>query len=198
MAYFDALFTTNRKMIIYIGRRTCPDCTYAFDTFMIPYLKTNPNLPPIYGLGVLDNEVWLTATGNNTLRWSDFKKNYDMDNQLNTRLGYATGFVTTFMYIETNGQSIQENPLIIKDMIVTYNDSSLLNPTHPFDAVKNLRTTRITHTFFDGKRPLAYKNLNLTNQLIAEHNSTDALREILKPYHNQALAEFFSFYITNL
>jgi hypothetical protein len=189
-ANFDLLFTKNQKMIIYIGRRTCPDCTYAFNTFVLPYIQANPTLPPIYGIDVLDNQIWRAETGNNTPGWSDFKTNYGMDNVLNTTFGYATGFVPTFMYIETNGQSIQANPLIIKDMIVTYNDSSR--------NANNEWTNRLTRTFFDGSRPLQYTNLNLTTLTFSEDNtptSSDKLRPILEPYHNRAMLDFFSMYL---
>jgi hypothetical protein len=113
-----------------------------------------------------------------------------MDNVLNTKFGYATGFVPTFMYIETNGQSIQANPLIIKDMIVTYNDSSRNS--------NNEWTNRLTRTFFDGSRPLQYTNLNLTTITFEEEeipNSSDDLRAVLKPYHNPAMLAFFSMYL---
>ena len=194
-ANFDQLFTKNQKMIIYIGRRTCPDCTYAFNTFVLPYIQANPTLPPIYGLDVLDNQLWSADTGNATPGWSDFKTNYGMDNILNTTFGYATGFVPTFMYIETNGQSIQANPLIIKDMLVTYNDSSLQNPLLPFNADTNPRTTSLSRTFFDGSRPLQYTELNLTDLVLPVHASGTELRGILEPYHNQAMEEFFEMYL---
>jgi hypothetical protein len=217
---FDLLFTTNRKMIIYIGRNTCPDCTYAFNTFMIPFLRANPSLPPIYGLDVLDNQIWNPTTGNATPGWEAFKTNYGMNNILNTTFGYSTGFVPTFMYIETDGQSIQANPLIIKDMVVTYNDSSLLDPSKRFDNNPtrenadnqiepnpnyNPRTTSITRTFFDGSRPLKYTNLNifelsdqvLPSNLPANHNSDD-LRNILKPHHKKAMLDFFTMYLPKI
>ncbi len=216
-ANFDLLFTKNQKMVIYIGRRSCGDCTYAFNTFVLPYIRANPTLPPIYGLDVLDNQIWRADTANSTPGWEDFKTNYGMNNILNTTFGYATGFVPTFMYIETNGQSIQANPLIIKDMLVTYNDSSLLDPSKRFDNNPtrenednqtesnpnyNPRTTSITRTFFDGSRPLKYTSLNifeisdsvLPSNLPANHDSND-LREILKPHHNKAMLDFFTMYL---
>ena len=189
-ANFDQLFTKNQKMIIYIGRRLCGDCTYAFNSFVLPYIQANPTLPPIYGIDVEDNQLWRANTGNSTPGWSEFKTNYGMDNVLNTKFGYATGFVPTFMYIETNGQSIQTNPLIIKDMIVTYNDSSRNS--------NNEWTNRLTRTFFDGSRPLQYTNLNLTTITFEEEeipNSSDDLRAVLKPYHNPAMLAFFSMYL---
>ena len=194
-ANFDQLFTKNQNMIIYIGRRTCPDCTYAFNTFVLPYLRNNPTLPPIYGIDVLDNQIWRADTGNATPGWSDFKTNYGMDNVLNTTFGYATGFVPTFMYIETNGQSIQTNPLIIKDMLVTYNDSSLQNPLLPFNAETNPRTTALSRTFFDGTRPLQYTTLDLTSLVLPVHGSGTELRGILEPHHNQAMEAFFDMYL---
>jgi len=201
-ANFDLLFTSQRKMIIYIGREDCPDCSYAFNTFLIPFLKANPNLPPIYGLDVMLNGIRVptvtgqeSVTGNNTPGWTEFKTNYGMDTNLNTTFGYATGFVPTFMYIETNGQSIQANPLIIKDMVVTYNDSSLANPSSSFNADTNPRTTALTRTFFDGSRPLQYTELDLRDLVLPVHNSTAELRTILEPYHNQAMADFFDMYL---
>jgi hypothetical protein len=121
------------------------------------------------------------------------------------------------MYIETNGQSIQTNPLIIKDMLVTYNDSSLLDPSKRFDNSPtrknennedipnpdyNPRTTSITRTFFDGSRPLKYTTLNifelsdsvLPSDLPENHDSND-LRKILEPHHNQAMLDFFTMYL---
>ena len=194
-ANFDQLFTTQQKMIIYIGRRTCSDCTYAFNTFVLPYIRDNPILPTIYGIDVLDNNIWRPETGNNTPGWADFKTNYGMDNVLNTTFGYATGFVPTFMYIETNGQSIQTNPLIIKDMMVTYNDSSLLDPTQSFEAQTNPRTTSLSRTFFDGNRPLQYTSLDLTDLVLPVHQNTSELRAILEPHHNQAMLDFFTMYL---
>jgi hypothetical protein len=197
-ANFDQLFTKDQKMIIYIGRHTCPDCTYAFNTFVLPYIRSNPTLPPIFGLDVLDNQIWRADTGNTTPGWSNFKTNYGMDNILNTTFGYATGFVPTFMYIETNGQSIQANPLIIKDMIVTYNDSSLQNPLLEFNAETNPRTTSLTRTFFDGSRPLGYTTLDLRTLVLPSHSSGAELRTILEPYHNEAMEDFFTMYLPKI
>lgn len=201
-ANFDALFTTNRKMIVYIGREDCPDCTYAFNTFLIPFLKANPGLPPIYGLDVMLNGIRVptvtgqeATTGNNTPGWNTFKTNYGMDNVLNTRFGYATGFVPTFMYIETNGESIQANPLIIKDMVVTYNDSVIENPSMAFNATTNPRTTRITRTFFDGTRPLQYTTLNMLNVEIGATANSNELRQRIETQHNQAMQDFFDMYL---
>ena len=197
-ANFDQLFTTNRKMIVYIGRRTCADCTYAFNTFVLPYIRANPTLPPIYGIDVLDNNIWRSETGNNTPGWSEFKTNYGMDNTLNTTFGYATGFVPTFMYIETNGQSIQANPSIIKDMVVTYNDSSLQDPTKSFDAQTNPRTTSLSRTFFDRSRPLQYTTIDLQTLTLPSHQNSAELRAILEPYHNQAMLAFFTMYLAKV
>ena len=201
-ANIDALFTENKKFILYIGREDCPDCSYAFTTFLVPFLKANSDLPTIYGLDVKVNGIRVptvtgqeSTTGNNTPGWNDFKTNYGMNTTLNTTFGYATGFVPTFMYIETNGESIQANPLIIKDMVVTYNDSSLQDPTASFNAETNPRTTRLTRTYFDGSRPFAYTDLNLTDLVLPTHNSTAELRDILNPYHNQAMQDFFDHYL---
>ena len=193
-ANVDALFTQNHAFILYIGREDCPDCSYAFNTFLIPFLKANPSISTIYGLDVKTNGIRVPTvtgqeaiTGNNTPGWTEFKTNYGMDNVLNTTFGYHTGFVPTFMFINTNGQSIQTNPSIIEDMVVTYNDSSR-------DAEGNW-TTRLTRTYFDGTRPLAFTDLNLTNLELAPHTSTAALRDLLKPYHNQAMQDFFDYYL---
>jgi hypothetical protein len=194
-ANFDQLFTTNRKMIIYIGRRTCADCTYAFNTFVLPYIRNNPTLPTMYGIDVLDNNIWRPETANNTPGWSEFKTNYGMDNVLNTTFGYATGFVPTFMYIETNGQSIQANPSIIKDMMVTYNDSSLQDPTKSFNAETNPRTTSLSRTFFDRSRPLQYTTIDLRTLSLPPHQNSSELRAILEPHHNQAMLDFFTMYL---
>jgi hypothetical protein len=194
-ANFDQLFTTNRKMIIYIGRRTCADCTYAFNTFVLPYIRNNPTLPTMYGIDVLDNNIWRPETANNTPGWSEFKTNYGMDNVLNTTFGYATGFVPTFMYIETNGQSIQANPFIIKDMMVTYNDSSLQDPTKSFNAETNPRTTSLSRTFFDRSRPLQYTTIDLRTLSLPPHQNSSELRAILEPHHNQAMLDFFTMYL---
>ena len=189
-ANFDDLFTVNQNMIIYFGRRTCPDCTYAFNTFMKPFLKANQSIPTIYGIDVLDNNLWLPETGNLTPGWETFKTDYGMNNVLNTTFGYATGFVPTFMYIETNGETIKDNPSIIKDMIVTYNDSSRDS--------NGAFTQGLTRTFFDGTRPLEYTDLNLTDLVLPVHQSSNELRIILEPYHNQAMEDFFLMYLPNL
>lgn len=194
-ANLDQLFLeSNRQFILYIGREDCPDCSYAFQTFLVPFLKTNPNLPTIYGFDVMVNGIRVptvpgqeATTGNNTPGWETFKTNYGMNTVLNTTFGYATGFVPTFMFIETNGQSIQEDPSIIQDMIVTYNDSSR-NENGEW-------TQQLTRTYFDGTRPFQYTDLNLTSLALPIHSSTAALRDILKPYHNQAMQDFFDFYI---
>ncbi len=201
-ANFDRLFTTKRNMIIYIGREDCPDCQHAFTTFLSPWLRTTNNLPPIYGLDVMRNGIRIptlpgseSTTGNNTPGWSEFKTNYGMDNQWNTTFGYATGFVPTFMYIETDGQSIQTNPNIIKDMVVTYNDSVLQNPSLAFDATTNPRTTKITRTFFDGTRPLQYTTLTMLNQDIGATENSTQLRQRIESQHNQAMLDFFNYYL---
>ncbi len=193
-ANLDFLFESKRNFILYIGREDCPDCSYAFQTFLVPFLKANPNLPPIYGFDVMVNGIRVptvpgqeSTTGNNTPGWETFKSNYGMNTTLNTTFGYATGFVPTFMYIETDGQSIIENPAIIQDMVVTYNDSSR-------DQDGNW-TQALTRTYFDGTRPFQYTNLNLSDLVLPVHSSTAALRDILKPYHNQAMQDFFDFYL---
>jgi hypothetical protein len=91
------------------------------------------------------------------------------------------------MIVETNGSTIAEDPSIIKDMLVVYNDSTR-------DSEGNW-TTQITRTFFDGSRPLQYTDLNLTNYTLASHTSSGQLRDILRPYHEQALDDFFNYYI---
>jgi hypothetical protein len=201
-ANFDALFLENKRMMIYIGREDCPDCTYAFNTFVIPFLKANKNLPPIYGLDVMLNGIRVpvvpgqeSTTGNNTPGWETFKAEYGLNTVLNTTFGYATGFVPTFMIIEANGNLIKDDPSIIKDMIVTYNDSSLQDPTRGFNADTNPRTTSLTRTFFDGSRPLQYTTLNLTTLTLPVHDNSQQLREILKPYHNGAMLEFLNYYL---
>ncbi len=201
-ANFDALFLENKRMMIYIGREDCPDCTYAFNTFVVPFLKANRNLPPIYGLDVMLNGIRVpvvpgleSTTGNNTPGWDTFKAEYGLNTVLNTTFGYATGFVPSFMIIEANGNLIKDDPTIIKDMIVTYNDSSLQDPTRGFNADTNPRTTSLTRTFFDGSRPLVYTTLNLTTLTLPVHENSQQLRDILKPYHNGAMLEFFNYYL---
>jgi hypothetical protein len=201
-ANFDLLFSRNEKMILYIGREDCPDCTYAFNTFVVPFLKANRNLPPIYGLDVMLNGIRVpvipgqeSTTGNNTPGWETFKSEYGLNTVINTTFGYATGFVPTFMYIEANGSFIKDDPSIIKDMIVTYNDSSLLDPTRGFNADTNPRTTSLSRTFFDGTRPLQYTSLNLTTLVLPVHENTQQLRDILKDHHNGAMQQFFDYYI---
>jgi hypothetical protein len=191
----DQLFLeTDRDFIIYLGREDCPDCSYAFQTFLVPFLKANPNLPPIYGFDVMVNGIRVptvtgqeSTTGNNTPGWAEFKTDYGMNNVLNTTFGYSTGFVPTFMYIEANGELIKHDPTIIKDMVVTYNDSSRNE--------NNEWTQQLTRTYFDGTRPLQYTDLNLTSLVLEPHTSTAALRDLLKPYHNQAMQDFFDFYL---
>jgi hypothetical protein len=207
-ANFDALFLKEETFIIYIGREDCADCSYAFQTFVIPFLKDNAGydqvsaLPVIYGLDVMQNGIRLPVmpgseltTGNNTPGWETFKSEYGLNTTLNTTFGYSTGFVPTFMVIEGNGKMIKEDPSIIADMIVVYNDSSVTNPSLPFHADTNPRGTSLTRTFFDGTRPLAYTNLDLTSLVLPAHSSTSALRDILKSHHNGALQAFFDYYL---
>jgi hypothetical protein len=193
-ANFDALFETEGEtLLLYIGREDCPDCSYAFQTFMIPYLLQTENVPVFYGLDVMRNGIRVPSvpgqeatTGNNTPGWEDFKTNYGLNNVLNTTFGYSTGFVPTFMIVETNGKTIAEDPSIIVDMIVVYNDSTR-------DSEGNY-TTNVTRTFFDGTRPLQYTDLNLTEITLDPHTNSAGLRDALKPYHNEALLDFFTFY----
>lgn len=197
-ANFDALFeTTGETLMLYIGRADCPDCSYAFDTFLIPYLLQTTDVPVIYGLDVMRTGIRVptlvgqeSTTGNNTPGWDDFKTNYGLNNVLNTTLGYATGFVPTFMIVETNGQSIQEDPSIIQDMIVVYNDSTREDPTN----AQSPYTRFVTRSFFDGTRPLQYTDLNLTTIELDVHTNSAQLRDALKPYHNEALLDFFTYY----
>jgi hypothetical protein len=192
---FDALFeTTGETLLLYIGREDCPDCSYAFNTFLTPFLLETSNLPPMYGLDVMQNGIRVpvipgqeASTGNNTPGWEQFKSDYGLNTIRNTTFGYATGFVPTFMIVETNGSTIAEDPSIIKDMLVVYNDSTR-------DSEGNW-TTQITRTFFDGSRPLQYTDLNLTNYTLASHTSSGHLRDLLRPYHEQALDDFFDYYI---
>jgi hypothetical protein len=99
------------------------------------------------------------------------------------------------MYIETNGQSIQANPSIIKDMMVTYNDSSLQDPTKSFNAETNPRTTSLSRTFFDRSRPLQYTTIDLRTLTLPPHQNSSELRAILEPHHNQAMLDFFTIYL---
>jgi hypothetical protein len=87
---------------------------------------------------------------------------------------------------------------------VTYNDSSLQDPTKPFNDNPqsenpiNLRTLSLTRTFFDGSRPLKYTDLDLRDLVLPVHNSTAELRTILEPYHNKAMADFFDMYLSKV
>jgi len=202
-ANFDALFTKEETFMIYIGREDCGDCSYAFETFVVPFLKeSSGTLPVIYGLDVMQNGIRLpvmpgseASTGNNTPGWETFKSEYGLNSTINTTFGYSTGFVPTFMVIEGNGKMIKEDSSIIQDMIVVYNDSSVTNPSLPFNADTNPRGTSLSRTFFDGSRPLAYTTLNLTTLTLAPHTLTSQLRDLLKTHHNGALQAFFDYYL---
>lgn len=195
---FDSLFeTTGHTLLLYIGREDCPDCSYAFNTFMTDFLITNRDLPPMYGLDVMQNGIRIPTvpgqeevTGNNTPGWEQFKTDYGLNTTLNTTFGYATGFVPTFMIVETNGKTIAEDPSIIVDMLVVYNDTTR-------DEQGNW-TQNVTRTFFDGSRPLQYTDLDLTTITLAEHSSSATLRDALRPYHNQAMQDFFDYYVPRL
>jgi predicted bacteriocin transport accessory protein len=202
-ANFDTLFLQNKRFMIYIGREDCPDCSFAFQSFVVPFLKESKGtLPPIYGLDVMLNGIrnpQITGqeetTGNNTPGWEEFKTNYGLNNVLNTTFGYHTGFVPTFMIINGNGQSIQEDPSIIEDMLVVYNDSSVQNPLLPYHAETNPRITSLTRTFFDGTRPLAYTDVNLTTITLPVHTTGTELRFALENYHSEAMQDFFEYYL---
>ena len=201
-ANFDLLFeTSGETLMLYIGRNDCPDCAYAFDTFLVPYLLQTENVPIIYGLDVMRNGIRVpritgqeATTGNNTPGWEDFKTNYGLNDTLNTTFGYATGFVPTFLIVETNGQTIAEDPSIILDMLVVYNDTTREDPNDS----QTPYTRFVTRTFFDGSRPLAYTDLDLTTIELAVHTNSSELRDALKPYHNEALLDFFTYYSSRL
>jgi hypothetical protein len=199
---FDHLFaSTGQRLMLYIGREDCPDCSYAFQSFLIDYLneQTSLGLPPIYGIDVMRNGIRLPVdpnrpevTGNQTPGWDAFKANYGLDPTLNTTFGYNTGHVPTFLIVETNGKLIQEDPTIIMDMLVVYNDSTR-------DEFGNW-TPFITRSFFDGTRPLQYvdETFNLLGLELGEHQNGTQLRNLIEPFHNQALQAFFDYYVPRL
>ena len=198
-ASFDALFeTSGETLLIYFGREDCPSCAFAYQTFLTSYLLETPNLPAMYAIDVTLNGIRIpetpgleSTTGNNTPGWNQFKTDYGLNASLNTTFGYASGFVPTFMIIETNGSTIAEDPSIIQDMLVVYHDTTLQNPLDPTSGF----TTTITRTFFDGTRPLQYTDLNLSNVTLEAHTNTAELRELLRPYHERALQDFFDYYV---
>lgn len=206
----DALFLGSDNFILYFGRHSCPDCTYAFDSFFRPYLEAHPDAPTIYGFEVEKEGVWNNVDRNNTPGWVDFKNDYGLSNVVNEAFGYWTGYVPTWMYIEANGTSIAEDPSIIKDMIVVYNDTNLqLNEDgstyiddngtpENTDDDHTVPTDKLTRSFFDGTRPLQYTDVNLMAGEGTAFTPTTVRAEYhaqLQPIYDPLLTAFFEMYL---
>lgn len=196
------LFESNETFIVYFGRHSCPDCSYAFNSFFKNYLKLNPTGDTIYGFEVEKEGKWNATTGNATPGWTEFKNDYGLSNVINTTFGYATGFVPTWMVIDANGSSIAEDPSIIVDMIVVYNDTNVLvdeNGT-PIRDENNATTptNKITRSFFDGTRPLQYTDVNLMEGEGTPFTPTSIRAEYhaqLEPIYTPILQAFFDYYL---
>lgn len=199
----NGLFDTNERFILYFGRHSCLDCSYAFNSFFKQYLKSNPQGETIYGFEVEKEGVWNATTGNATAGWTEFKDNYGLSNVINTSFGYVTGFVPTWIVIEPNGSSIAEDPSIIEDMIVVYNDTNAVvdNNGIPVRDENNATTptNKITRSFFDGTRPLQYTTVNLMAGEGTSFTPTSSRAEYhaqLQPIYTPILQAFFDFYLT--
>lgn len=202
---FDAmndLFEQDERFILYFGRHSCPDCSYAFNSFFTNYLKMNPTGDTIYGFEVEKEGVWNATTGNATVGWTEFKDNYGLSKVINTSFGYSTGFVPTWMVIQPNGSLIQDDPSIIEDMIVVYNDTHVLVDENgvPIRDENNATTptSQLTRSFFDGTRPLQYTNVNLMAGEGTPFTPTNSRAEYhaqLEPIYTPILEAFFDFYL---
>lgn len=198
----DDLFQQDERFILYFGRHSCPDCSYAFHSFFKNYLKQNPTGEVIYGIEVEKVGVWNATTGNATPGWTQFKDNYGLSAVINTTFGYSTGFVPTWMVIEPNGKRIQEDPSIIQDMIVVYNDTHVLVDAQgvPIRDSNNATTptNKLTRSFFDGTRPLQYTSVNLMAGEGTPFTPTSSRAEYhaqLEPIYTPILQAFFDYYL---
>ncbi|MHB9098486.1 MAG: hypothetical protein ACYC5X_11780 [Syntrophales bacterium] len=189
-AELDAKFAGTGKFIIYYGRTTCPDCTYLIATFLKSYITAHPSMKKIYALDV--QTVGLYDPNNRTSpTWEAFKANYGMSNVINTALGYSTGFVPTFQYIEANGSLPENDMSVIKDMAVVYNDAYKTDDaTSPY---------QITRSYYDGTRPLGYTNINILGKnLTAPAKGTTDMHPSWAAYHEPLIAAFFDIYVPSI
>ena len=187
-AELDAKFIGTGKFIIYYGRTTCPDCTYVIDTFLKSYITAHPGMKKIYGVDVQATGIY-DPNNRTSPTWVAFKDNYGMSNVINTALGYSTGFVPTFQYIEANGSLPENDMSVIKDMAVVYNDAYTKtdDATNPY---------RITRSYYDGTRPLGYTNINILGEYLnAPAEGTTDMRPSWEVYHEPLITAFFDMYV---
>lgn len=187
-AELDAKFAGTGKFIIYYGRETCPDCTYLIATFLKSYITAHPGMKKIYALDVQTTGLY-DPNNRTSPTWVAFKDNYGMSNVINTALGYSTGFVPTFQYIEANGSLPENDMSVIKDMAVVYNDAykKTDDATSPY---------QITQSYYDGTRPLGYTNINILGKhLTAPIEGTTDMHPSWAAYHEPLIAAFFDMYV---
>lgn len=189
----DAKFAGNEKFIIYYGRATCPDCTYVLSTFMKSYIKSHPDMKTVFGLDVVDNDLF---HGNNSEpSWVTFKDDYGLSNVKNTSLGYKTGKVPTFQYIEADGNLPVAKMSVIKDMAVVYNDLYQM----PGDGITN--AFEVTGSYYDGTRTFGYSTANLIGQVLTHPDNWTTTTD-MHPYwsvlHEPIITAFFDTYVTKI
>jgi len=188
-AELDAKFAADDKFIVYYGRPSCPDCTYAAKTFYKSYATAHPDMKKIYALDVEGEGLWNSTDRNNTPGWVTFKDNYGLSNVVNVALGYATGYVPTFQYIEANGNLPGVDMSIIKDMSVIYNDSYEApgDGSHPY---------QITRSYYDGTRTFAYTDANILGQYLSvPAEGTTDMHPSWAIYHEPIITAFFDMYM---
>ncbi len=184
----DAKFATNEKFVLYYGSSTCPDCAYVNVTCLKRYVRENAAKFVIYAIDREAEGIRLKDGVVDAATYTEFKDNYGLSNVLNTSLGYATGFVPTFQYIEANGSLPKDDMSVIKDMCVVYNDQYAdVIGEHPF---------QITRTYFDGTRPLGYLDkVEIDNIMGLYMDDAEDMHEAWAVYHEPFLQAFFDTYI---
>lgn len=187
----DAKFATHEKFILYYGSSTCPDCAYVNVTFLKNYVRAHVGMSKIYAIDREAEGIRLKDGVVDAATYTAFKDNYGLSDVINTTLGYATGFVPTFQYIEANGSLPKDDMSVIKDMCVVYNDQYTdVVGDHPY---------QITRTYFDGTRPLHYLDGIAVTDILGHYlDSAEDMHEAWAVYHEPFLNGFFNTYLPSI
>lgn len=151
------------------------------DGFLLPYAAAYPTDKTVYVYEFERNGYYDLERHAYSLAYPRFMDEYGLSERHNETFGYGRGHVPTFQYVVPNGKFPKDDPGVIGDMCVVYNDKRL-NDTDPIPT--------ISVSFFDGTRPLKYTDLNLKGRTLPAWR-----RAALGVYHDEAARRFFDYYL---
>ncbi|HAV19640.1 MAG TPA: hypothetical protein DCX17_01265 [Firmicutes bacterium] len=175
------LFKGNKPFIIAYLRDHCPDSIYGFDNFLWPYATNYEGNKVLYVFEFERNGHYNLETKTYPLSYWRLLEKYLLSETSNPILGFDKGHVPSFQYVIPNGKLPPLDPSVIKDMCVIYNDAR--------DETIDDKVI-IKKTFFDGRRPLKYTDINLKGRELPAWRRAE-----IGVFHNEAAKKFFDYYL---